>query len=236
MGGFVQNLGVDLRVEQAFFISSTLGADATYPSGATFGTSVHEYSGGLRYRIPVGAGHQAFFGLGGGEHAFVFRTTNAAMPRLNLDIPDTIYRFVRAGAGARFEVGSGWSLMFGAGYRAVLNGGGTHFGQYFPHRSVGGADAQAAVGYQLTEDFEVRAGIDYRRYFYSMNSQCVAGGPCDQYVAGGALDQYIAFSAVVAYRFGGSSEDPDENASRASRRKSRSADDASNEGEIGATD
>jgi len=51
---------------------------------------------------------------------------------------------------------------------------------------------------------EVRAGVDYRRYFYSMNSQCVVGGACDQYVAGGALDQYLTFGAMVAYRFGGS--------------------------------
>ena len=219
-GGFARNLGLDARIEYAFLISSTLEADATNPS-ATFGTFVREYTGGLRYRIPLSGGHHMFVAAGGGEHAFVFTTTDTSTPSLGLT-PDTIYRFARAAAGARFELGGGWSLAFGAGYRAVLNGAGTDFGLYFPHRSVAGVDAHAMVGYRLTDEFEVRAGVDYRRYFYSMNSQCSGPSNCDQYVVGGAVNQYFAPSAVIAYRFGGdTAEKSAGDASRSARQDTR---------------
>ena len=39
----------------------------------------------------------------GGEHAFTFKST-ATGDRSDLDIPDTIYRFVRPGVGVHFEL------------------------------------------------------------------------------------------------------------------------------------
>ena len=82
-----------------FFISSTLPASTGFPNGAKFSTAVHEYAGGLRYRMPFGAGNYFFGSLTGGEHAFTFHSTSTdpTMQRGNLDIPDTIYRFLRPG-------------------------------------------------------------------------------------------------------------------------------------------
>ena len=65
------------------------------------------------------------------------------MSRANLDIPDTIYRYVRPGVGARFELPADLSLNLNAGYRYILNGGGQIKDVFFPHLSVGGFDVSA---------------------------------------------------------------------------------------------
>ena len=101
--GAAKNIGVEGHIEQAFFISSTLAPDSTpgapFPNGAKFSTAVHEYSGGVRYRMTFGAGNYFFGSLTGGEHAFTFHSTSTdpTMQRANLDIPDTIYRFMPPG-------------------------------------------------------------------------------------------------------------------------------------------
>ena len=206
-------LGVEATVEQGFAITSSVTPDATFATGGTFSTSVHEYAGGVRYRMPFGDKHQVFFSGTGGEHAFLFRTTDpVAAPRANLDIPDTIYRYLRVGSGVRFELGD-VALGFAAGYRVVLNGGGSHVKEYFPHRSVGGMDLSATVGYHLTQELELRAVADYRRYFYDMNSKTG-----DDYLAGGALDQYFTLSAGIAWVFGGGYVSNDDSGPRPARR------------------
>ena len=69
--------------------------------------------------MPFGAGNYFFGSVTGGEHAFTFHSTSTAsdMQRSNLDIPDTIYRFLRPGVGLHVEVGGGFSLGIAAGFR-----------------------------------------------------------------------------------------------------------------------
>ena len=160
----------------------------------------------MRYRIPFGeAGHQVWFSGTGGEHAFVF-TGRQKYPN-PLEIPDTIYRYLRAGVGLRLELPSDLALGVNAGYRLILNGAGAQFGQFFPHRTVGGVDAEVYVGYRVTPSIEVRLGGELRRYFYNMHSTqadkdaAAAGGTVK--VAGGAIDQYISFTVGAAFMFGG---------------------------------
>ena len=103
--GALSNLGVEAHLEQAFGISSQIGAgDPDFMTGAKFNTVVHDYAGGLRFRVPFGPGSQFYVSATAGEHAFVFRTADPAMNRQNLDIPDTIYHYVRPGVGVRFEL------------------------------------------------------------------------------------------------------------------------------------
>jgi hypothetical protein len=203
MDGPIQNLGLELSIEQAFGIASSIGAgDTQFPTGATFTTSVHEFAGGARYRIPFGLSHQLWFSATGGEHAFVFKSASGCMStntcRGMLDIPDTIYRFVRPGVGARFEFGE-FAVAATLGYRLIFNGAGNHFQTFFPHRTVGGIDAEAYVGYRMTDMIEVRAGLQFRRYFFSMHSVAA-----DTWKAGGAIDQYLSGGVGVAFLFGGS--------------------------------
>jgi hypothetical protein len=58
------------------------------------------------------------------------------------------------------------------------------------------------LGYRLTDNIEIRGGADWRRYFFSMNSQ--ANDPMNgARVAGGAVDQYISFNVLGAFTWGG---------------------------------
>ena len=151
---------------------------------------MHELSGGLRYRVPV-APWQIGIEVTGGEHAFWF-TSGGGADRSQLSIPNTIYRFARAGLDARFAVTPDFSLSVGAGYRYVINHAGP-ISDDFPHLTVAGVDADVGAAYAITRSIEVRLQGGVRRYFYDMHS--VRG---DQQIAGGAVDQYLSGAAMLA--------------------------------------
>ena len=149
--GPIQHLGIEAAIEQAFGLRSAAGTDGSALAGRTFGNSVHDYAGGLRYRIPFGAGHQVWISGTAGEHAFVFTSpSDCSDCRAMLHIPDTVYRYGRPGIGLRLELPADLSLTLGGGYRYIFNAGGTHLDGYFPHRTVGGVDAELALGYRVT--------------------------------------------------------------------------------------
>ena len=188
--GALEHLGVQVALEQAFGIQSSISG------GQTYGNKVHEYEGGLRYRIPFG-GNQAWISGSGGEHAFLFTGRTAG----GLNVPDTIYRYARAGVGLRFAVTSGIDLGFGAGYRYIFNRGGEQFSGtngLFPHATVAGVDAEAALSIRVMEGLQVRVIGEMRRYFSSMHSVAA-----DQFKAGGAIDQYLSFGVGLTYTYGG---------------------------------
>jgi hypothetical protein len=184
MAGTVGNLGLEAEIQQGLGISSTLS------TGGRFSDTVHEYAGGLRYRVPFAITDDVFFSLAFGEDAFTFNGAN----RASLATPDTIYHYTRVGTGMHVAISDGIAVSFGAGYRHITNSAGPQISQdVFPHLTVAGADADIVGRYALSKTFEVRAGLQWRRYWYNMHSQ--AG---DQVVAGGAVDQSFAFTAGVA--------------------------------------
>jgi hypothetical protein len=212
--GALKHLGVEATIEQAFGVSSSV------PTGEKYGTSIHEFAGGLRYRVLFGSGSY-FYGSGtAGEHAFVF-TSTATGNRRNLDIPDVIYWYIRPGVGIHLGLPANLSLDVSGGFRWVINGGGAHFhDRFFPFSSVNGGDAQVWIGYRISPMFEVRAGVDWRRYFSSMNcydpaamnggNRCIrtvtnSDGTMTEvnFTAGGAVDQYISGFAAIALTMGG---------------------------------
>ena len=198
--GPIQHLGIEAAIEQAFGLQSAAGTDGSALAGKTFGNSVHDYAGGLRYRIPFGAGHQVWISGTAGEHAFVFTSpSDCSDCRAMLHIPDTVYRYGRPGIGLRLELPADLSVTLGGGYRYVFNAGGTHLDGYFPHRTVGGVDAELALGYRVTPNLEIRGSGQLRRYFYDMHSK--AG---DTFLAGGAIDQYWTVGLGMAVLLGGS--------------------------------
>jgi hypothetical protein len=204
--GALANLGVEANLEQAFGITSQIGMTSTFPTGATFPTTIHEYAGGARYRFLLG-GTQLFGTLTGGEHAFAFHSPSANVNRSNLDIPDTIYRFIRPGVAARIEVIPSLAISLAAGYRYVFNGAGQIRdgaipNANFPHLTVGGVDASVGIAYKLTPYVEARFSADIRRYFYSMHSTMndltAASMPG---IAGGAVDQYVSATGLLAFLY-----------------------------------
>ena len=99
----------------------------------------------MRYRVPFGGGNDFYGSLTGGEHAFTFKST-ATGNRANLDIPDTIYRFVRPGVGVHLELPATCRSRSSAGYRYIFNGGGQFKDVFFPYSSVDGVDARPTSG------------------------------------------------------------------------------------------
>jgi hypothetical protein len=213
--GFVANLGVELNIEQAFGVSSTVPANPAGPfvSGATFGTVIYDRNVGARLRLPLHGGHElAVFG-GIGQHAFSFKSSGGA-DRGMLNIPDTIYNYIRVGLDGRFELPSGMTAGVGAAYRLVLNKGGqisegplldqnnnVVSTGFFPYLTVAGIEANAMLGYHITPSLQARFNVNLRRYFFNMHST-----PADYNVnaiAGGAVDQYVGFNVGLSYVFGG---------------------------------
>jgi hypothetical protein len=207
---FAANIGVEAHLEQAFGVASNVPPTTVngmpggnFPSGATFPTVIHDFQGGVRLRLPLGANEVSVV-AGGGEQAFKFKSGSGANRAL-LDIPDTIYTYVRIGADARFVLATGLTLGLGGAYRQVLNKGGqiSDVG-FFPYLTVRGMDLNAKLGYQITPSLGGRFTVDLRRYGYAMHSDPMDVMPPNMNkVAGGAVDQYLGFTLGVAYVFGG---------------------------------
>lgn len=204
VGGAIGGLGLELDVQQGFAISSSLTVPVTM-NGTTmnvttnYANTVHDYAGGLRYRLTFAGSNDIYLSFTGGEDAFTFSGGN----RPSLPIPDTIYHYVRPGLGVHFLMGGLVSLALSGGYRAVLNGGGPQLSDpqtgLFPHLTVAGADAEAVLGYRLGETLEARVGVEWRRYWFNMHSQMN-----DRAIAGGMVDQSFAVTARIALLIGAS--------------------------------
>ena len=184
--GFVANIALDVNVEQAFAIQSRT------PDGTTFPTTIHDYNGGVRVRVPLEA-LTPFLSVGYGDHAYKM---SGAM-RSTLILPDTEYKYVRAVVGAQVPLSGGVSVAASAGYRYVLSPGDIKT-TYFKQLNVGGMEANLYVGYALSSLIEARVGFDYRRYFYTMHSK---NG--ENFIVGGAIDQTYAGSLSLAITLGG---------------------------------
>ena len=199
MGGLLGNIGLEAEIQQGFAISSTLvnnGVSTTYKD------VVHDYAGGGRYRFTFGAANDVYLSFTGGEDAFTFTGRSSASM---LNIPDTIYHYIRPGAGVHLDVGGGLSFALAGGYRIVLNNAGPQFLQFFPHSTVAGADAELEARYALSPMFQVRAGVEWRRYWFAMHSQPSDVNIKGAFIAGGAVDQSFAFTARIAILIGSSS-------------------------------
>jgi hypothetical protein len=187
MAGKVGNFGLEAEIQQGLGIS-------TPSSGGSFSNTVHEYAGGLRYRIPFATTDDVFFSLTFGEDAFTFNGPN----RSRLTTPDTIYHYTRVGTGMHVTISDGLGISFSGGYRYVTNRGGSQISQdFFPNLTVAGADANIVARYALSERFEVRARLEWRRYWYAPHSQ-----PGDLVAADSGVDQSFTFTAGIAVVLG----------------------------------
>jgi hypothetical protein len=236
---FAANIGIEVAADESFAISGSTSA------GGTLGTTVHDRYIGGRLRLMVGGVHEiAVFG-GGGEHAFAFVDGPGGMgtpdDRMQVYIPDTIYRYARGGIDAKFELPSGLTARVAGAYRYVLNGGGQiSTPPFFPFLGVAGVDLEGELGYHVTPSIEARIGVNLKRYFYAMNSSTydLNGGPmspsCPCNAAGGAVDQYLGFTIGAAYVFGGvtpSASSPSDDSPPAPKKKKHKKKKSDDDGE-----
>ncbi len=212
----VGNFGVEGEIRQGLGISSARS------TGGSFSDTVHEYAAGFRYRVLFATAGDVFFSLTFGEDAFTF----SGPDRSSLLIPDTIYHYTRGGAGMHLAIAGGLGVSFGGGYRYIDNHGGPQISQeVFPHLTVAGADADGVVRYALNATVELRAGLEWRRYWYAMHSQLG-----DRVVAGGAVDQSFDFTAGIAGLLGVGDSPKAEGESQAPSPPRASVDSSTNSG------
>ena len=104
----------------------------------------------------------------------------------------------RLGDGFRVALGKNEVFILGIdiAFRGVYSVGGIGTNLWFPEATANGMDTGLLLGFALPKGFEIRLGMDYRRYGFDLNPQ----PPDPPYVAGGALDQYLGFSFGVAWR------------------------------------
>ncbi|HVY39116.1 MAG TPA: hypothetical protein VHM31_14320 [Polyangia bacterium] len=181
VGGLLGNLGVEAHGMLGLGVSSKLSSNTT-----SYSSTVHDFSGGARYRFPFGAANDLFLSATYGEDAFTFNGSN----RSSLLTPDTIYHYFRGGFGVQLALTNEVKLDAGGGYRAVLNKAGSQISTaFFPHLTVAGADAEAALTWSFSDYYALRAGIAWKRYWYDMHSR-----QGDTFLVGGAVDQSFLFS------------------------------------------
>lgn len=179
VGGFAAHLGVEGRLRYLLAVASEDSA------GNRFDTESFDAWGGIRGRIPL-YDHEIGLGIGLGHHTF-----GVQVPDDGPALPDVAYTYLRAGADARFGLPADFHVYIAGGWRQVFSAGDITSDRWFPDASLGGIDAQIALGWAFFGGVEVRLGAEYTRYFFSLNpevgNEAVAGGALDQYI-GGTLD------------------------------------------------
>jgi hypothetical protein len=104
------------------------------------------------------------------------------------------YEYLRIGAEAQLRL-SEILLGLELGKRFILATGELETDEWFPHVSPDAVDATAFVGYAITPELDLMAGVELTRYFFAMQPQAD-----DLRVAGGAVDQYIEGWVAIAWK------------------------------------
>lgn len=208
---FLANLGVVGHFERSLGGTTQTG-DA---SADDLTTTLTAYDIGLRVRLPI-AENQLGFSAAYGQHSFEIDDsgTEPGIPTLGGPsvklVPDVDYTFIRLGADFKYVMKSIY-IKGDLGYR-IVNTAGEDPGQiqndsWFPNSDVGGADFGVVGGYAVSDRITITLGLDFRNFFYTMNSRLGDFGLNDQGgasgdrnpVAGGANDMYFAGLVSAQY-------------------------------------
>jgi hypothetical protein len=190
--GVGAQFGLDFEWERLF------GIDSKNENGTSFPTEAQQFLVDFRWRYPTRR-WEPFVVIGYGVQTFrIDVATNSSGETVLPGVPSVKYEFVRFGAGFRVELGKKNQFILGGNiaFRGVFRLGGIGSQTWFPEATGNGMDTGVLVGFALPKDFEIRLGVDYRRYGLDLNPV-----PSDApYVAGGAIDSYVGFTVGFAWR------------------------------------
>lgn len=190
--GVGAQFGVDFEWERLFAI------DSKTADGTTFPTEAQQFLVDFRWRYPINR-WEPFVVLGYGVQTFqIDVATNSDGDIVLPGVPSVKYEFVRFGAGFRVELGKKNQFIIGGNiaFRGVFGVGGIGTQNWFPEAKANGLDTGVVFGFALPAGFEVRLGVDYRRYGFDLNPV----PPSPPYIAGGAIDEYVGFTVGFAWR------------------------------------
>jgi hypothetical protein len=182
------------------------------PSG-DLPTALTAYDIGLRVRLPISS-NELGFSAAYGTHTFEIddegTDADPADPGEPKLVPNVNYSFIRIGTDFAYVMDA-YMLKADLGLR-IVNTAGDAAGEiqneaWFPRSDVGGLDLGITAGYALSERLSITLGIDFRNFFYSMNSREAdfglgSNGQANQErnpVAGGANDMY--FAGLIAAKY-----------------------------------
>jgi hypothetical protein len=207
---FLANIGVVGHFERSLGGTTQAGNDPNnaLPEGE-FDTALTAYDVGVRVRLPI-SDNELGFTAAYGAHTFEIDDggidadplVEGSDPKL---VPNVNYSFIRLGTDFAYVMKS-YTLKADLGLR-IVNGAGDEPGQiqndsWFPRSDVGGVDVGLTAGYAVSERLSVTLGMDFRNFFYSMNSReddFGLDGDSRRPVAGGANDMY--FAGMISARY-----------------------------------
>ncbi|HEY4185656.1 MAG TPA: hypothetical protein VGP07_11330 [Polyangia bacterium] len=194
--GLIANIGLTAEVSYLLPVVTSPG------QGGNYKTSSLSWSLGGKVRLP----YDLFASVSYGDEWFKLVRSSSNMA-LSI-VPGTDYKFVRVGGGIRSQVSSTLTLMANLDYLRCLGKPGDIGGVgYFPRATCAAVDVGVGAGYKITPVFELRGGVDLRRFGLAFNvkpSDVNSDPSMSPPVAGGAVDQYIQIYVGVAYLMGGS--------------------------------
>lgn len=186
---WIGNIGLDLDFDYAIGLKSKEG-------GKTLSTTAYDLGAGLIFRLPLEM-FEPRFRLGYVRQVFDVDTPS------NVFLPAMSYSAVRLGLGTAIKIVEAFSLDVGAAYLVVLDAGDLTSKDYFEKASVGGFEAGAGALVHITGPYSVRAGIDFRRYFYDLKPDSTVVQPGGQKLADKATDDYLRANISFVYMMGG---------------------------------
>jgi hypothetical protein len=167
-----------------------LGIETVAANGTVHPTELWTLGAGVRYRLRVDevelSVDAGYFGYG-----FAIRDASEDAPRPA--VPGVELHAVRAGAGVRWDIGSGLYFTGSGAYLAPLAVGEIGSEAWFPRLSVGGVEGDVGFGITI-DDIAIGARASMRRFFYAMNPDFG-----DPRVAGGAVDQSFSGALELTY-------------------------------------
>jgi len=184
-GGMAAHVGLDAA------FGGALGVRSRQRDGTRFPTDSLEFRVGADVRIPVDP-IELGVGLAFGMHTFTLAPSESGV---EAPVPDVEYQFVRPSLRLRADLPAALFVETAVGARVLTGSGALTFAAWFPRGSGVGLDFGAWLGWMSDLGVGVRAGFEWQRYFFSLNT--AAGDP---YRVGGASDQYLSGSADLVVR------------------------------------
>jgi len=189
---WIGDLGLDVDADYAIGLKSK-------EDGKTLSTTAYELGAGLIFRLPFEM-FEPRFRLGYVRHVFDVDTASTVF------LPSMTYSSLRAGLGTAIKIVDALSLDVGGAYLFVLDAGDLTGKNYFEEASVGAFEAGAGVLVTVAGPFAVRAGIDWRRYFFDLKPDAAKTQPGGQKLADGATDDYLRANLSFVYMMGGQND------------------------------
>ena len=167
-----------------------LGIETLAANGSVHPTELWTLGAGVRYRLRF---DEVELSVDAGYFGYGFAIRDASQDEPRPAVPGVELHAVRAGAGVRWDIGSGLFFTGSGAYLAPLAVGEIGSEAWFPRLSVGGIEADAGFGITI-DDIAIGARFAMRRFFYAMNPELG-----DPRVAGGAVDQSFSGALELTY-------------------------------------